>query len=161
MGERRQVPGGSDGAAAGNDRQEASVQTLEQELHRLDACAGIALGQRIGAKQHGRAHDFVGVRLADSAGVAAQEAKLELLRELGRDRLLDKAPKAGVDPVGVLAGRAPGGLLDQLPRGAHPPAPVLGEPGGHALDRDRPDVLDPEIVAVQEHGRGNRHREQV
>jgi hypothetical protein len=59
------------------------------------------------------------------------------------------------------SGRAAGRLLDQFARGAHPPAAVLGEASGHALDRDRPDVLDPEIVAVQEHGRGNRHREQV
>jgi hypothetical protein len=61
----------------------------------------------------------------------------------------------------VLASRPAGRLLDQLARGAHPPAPVLRKRGGHALDRDRPDVLDPEIVAVQEHGRSNRHCKQV
>jgi hypothetical protein len=70
MGERCEVPRGSDGASAGDDRQDAAVEALEQELHGLDARAGVALGQRVRAQEHGRAHDLVGVRLADSAGVA-------------------------------------------------------------------------------------------
>ena len=53
-----------------------------------------------------------GIRLADAAGVAAQQAQLQLLGLLLRDRLRDEAAEAGVDPVGVLAPEP----VDERPR---------------------------------------------
>ena len=85
MRERREVAARPDRAARGNPRQHAAVQALEQQLDGHDARAGEPLRERVRAQQHRRAHDVVGVRLADTARMAAQEAQLQLLRELLRD----------------------------------------------------------------------------
>ena len=84
--ERREVAGGADGAAARHVRENASVQTLEQQLDRLDPGARVALRKRVGAKHHRRADDLVGVRLPHAARMASKQPELELLGELGRDR---------------------------------------------------------------------------
>ena len=103
MRERREVAARADRAAARHVRQDAAVEALEQQLDGLDARARVALGERVRAQQHRRAHDLVRVRLADAARVAAQQAQLELLGQLLRDRPRDEAAEAGVDAVGVLA----------------------------------------------------------
>ena len=118
MGERREVAAGADRAPARNVREHAAVEALDQKLHGHDARAGVALGERVGAQQHRRAHDLVRVRLADAARVAAQEPQLELLGQLLRNRARDEPPEAGVDAVGVLL-VAVRGALDELAGRAH------------------------------------------
>ena len=85
VGERREVAARADRAAARHVRQDAAVQALEQQLDRLDPRARVALRERVRAQQHRGAHDLVGVRLADAARVAAQQAQLQLLRQLLRE----------------------------------------------------------------------------
>ena len=135
MRERREVAARADRAAARHDRQHAAVEALEQQLDELGPRAGAALGERVRAQQHRRADDLVRIRLADPAGVAAQEAELELLGQLLRDRLRDEAAEAGVHAVGVLArGRAR--------RGRRPLAPAsiraAGRVSESAAARPRP-----------------------
>src|SRR5581483_7349542 len=73
MRERREVAGGSDRAAARHDGENAALEEREEELDRLDPRAGVALRERVRAQEQGRAHDLVGIRLADAAGVRAKE----------------------------------------------------------------------------------------
>ena len=126
MGERREVAAGADGAAARHVRQHAAVEALDEQLDGDRARARVALRQRVRAQQHRRADDLVRVRLADPAGVAAQEAELELLGQLLGDRARDEAAEAGVDAVGVLLA-AVRGLLDELAGRAHALARRVGE----------------------------------
>jgi hypothetical protein len=80
-----------------------------------------------------------GIRLADAARVAAQEAELQLLGQLLRDRLRDEAAEAGVDAVGVLA--RPWPRCRRPPRGRA--IALAGSPRERAraaVDGDRPDV---------------------
>ena len=76
MGERREVTRCSHRAAARHDRQHASVEKREEQLDRLHASARVALRERVRAQEHRRADDLVGIRIADSARVGAQEAEL-------------------------------------------------------------------------------------
>ena len=161
MGERREIPRGADRAAARHDGQHSLVQAVEQELDGLDARSREAFRERVRAKHHRGADDLVRIRLPHPARVAAQEAELELLGELRRDRLRDEAAEAGVDAVGVLARGLRGGAVDELAGRGHLRAPVVGEGRRGSLDRDRPDVVDREIVSVQEHCGGDGHRGQV
>ena len=64
-----------------------AVEHVDEQLDRLDARAGEALGERVRAQEHRRPDDLVRVRLADAAGVAAQQPELQLRRLLRRDRL--------------------------------------------------------------------------
>ena len=148
MRERREVAAGADRAAARHARQHAAVEALEQQLDRLDARARVALRERVRAQEHRRAHDLVRVRLADAAGVAAQEPELELLGQLLRDRARDEAAEARVDAVGVLLA-AVRGLLDELAGGAHALPRRVGERDRAGVDGDLPDVLERQIVARQ------------
>ena len=140
--ERCEVAGGADGAARRHERQHAAVQALEQQLHRLDPRPRVALRERVRAQEHRRAHDCVGVRLADAARVRAEQPQLQLLRQLLGDLLRDETAEARVHAVGVLVG-AVCDPLDDLPRRPHVVSCALGERRGRApFDGDRPDVLE-------------------
>ena len=122
VGERGKVAARAHRAAARDVREDAAVQALDQQLDRDDASAGVALGERVRAQQHRRAHDLVRVRLADAAGVAAQEPQLELLGQLLGDRARDESAEAGVHAVGVLA--ACRARRSRRPRARHASAPA-------------------------------------
>ena len=140
MRERSEVARGTDRAARRHSRQDAAVQTVEQQLDRLDPRARVALGERVGAQQHRRAHDVVGVRLAHAARVRAEQPKLQLLGLLLGDLLRDEPAEARVHAVGVLAG-ALGDPLDNGAGGQHLLAARRGEHRRRRpLDRDRPDA---------------------
>ena len=76
MGEWREVSARSDRAPARHVRQDTTADALEQELNRLDTCAGRPLRQRIRAQEHRRTDDLGGIRLAHAARMTAQQAKL-------------------------------------------------------------------------------------
>ena len=115
MSERRKVAARPDRSARRHPREHAAVQALEQELDRRDVRARETLRKRIRTEQHRRTHDVVGIRLTHAARVAAQQAELELLRELLRDVGRHEAAESGVHAVGVLAAHA----VDELACGAH------------------------------------------
>ena len=147
--ERREIAARADRAAARHARQDAAVEALDQQLDGLDARARVALRERVRAQQHRGAHDLVRVRLADAAGVAAEEAQLELLGQLLRDRARDEAAEAGVDAVRVLLAPVRR-LLDELARRAPSArAPRRQARPARPVDGDRPDVGESEIVAGQ------------
>ena len=148
MCERSQVAAGTDRASARHDRQDAPVEALEQELDELRARAGASLGERVGAQEHRRPHDLVGIGVADPTGVAPQQAQLELLRQLLRNGLGDEAPEAGVDAVRVLAAPVRG-PVDNLPGSVHLRARRVRENGPRTSDGHCPDVVDRQVVARQ------------
>ena len=148
MRERCEIATRPDRAARGHTREHAAVEALDQELDRLDSGARVALGERVRAEQHRRADDLVRVRLADPAGMAAQQAKLQLLDLVVRDRLRDEAAEPGVDAVRVLAHP-----LDERARRLHPRPRLVRERHRHTVDGDLPDVLDPEVVPRQSRAR--------
>src|SRR5204862_7140812 len=79
---RREVAAGADRSATRHTRNDPRVQAVHDQLDRLDAGAGEALRERVGAKQHRGAHDLRWVRLADAAGVASKQAELKLFGEV-------------------------------------------------------------------------------
>ena len=156
MRERRQVTAGTDRAAARHDGQHAAVETGEQELDELGPRTGPPLRERVGTEHHRCADHLVRIGLADSAGVASQQSQLQLLGQLLRDRLRDEAPEAGVDPVRVLAA-AVRGAIDDGPRLDHPLPGRFGQRHGRPSDRDRPHVVDGQVLAREADRRSRGH----
>ena len=152
--ERREIARRADRPAARHEREHAAVQALEEQLDRAERDPRRPLGERVRAQEHGRADDLVRIRLPHAARVAAQEAELELLGLLRRDRLRDEAAEAGVDPVRVLAARARGHLVDEIARGLDSFAGDVGELRRRALDRNGPDVCGGEVVTGERNGHG-------
>jgi hypothetical protein len=118
MSERRKIAARPYRPAARHPWEDAAVEALDEELGHLDPRSRAADGKRVRAKEQGGTHDLLGIRLADAAGVAAQEPDLQLVSQLRRDRFRDELSEAGVDTVGPgRIGRSP---LDDLARRAHP-----------------------------------------
>ena len=78
--------------------------------------------------------------------MAAQQAELELLRQLLGDRPGDETAEARVDAVRVLA-LAVDGSLDEVAGGPHPLAGRVGDLDRRVVDGDGPDVGETEVVA--------------
>jgi hypothetical protein len=154
MGERREITARADRSTRRHDRHDAAAERGEEKLDRLDSRPGVALRDRVRAKEHRRPDDLVRVRLPDAAGVAAEEAKLQLLRLLLRNRLGDEAAEPGVDAVRVLAAE----VVEKRTRLRHPLDGAVGEGGVPRVDRHVPDVVDDEVVARQEEHAGHGSR---
>src|SRR5207249_1014978 len=133
MRERCKVAAGADGASTRHVWEHAPVQTLEERLDGLDPRPGISFCQRVRAEEHCRAHDFRWIRIADAAGMAAQEPHLQLFRQLLRNGLRDEATEARVDAVRVLA-RSVRGALDELTRCPHLVARCVAELCARSFD---------------------------
>ena len=131
--ERCEVAARADAAARRDERQDAAVEALQEELDGLHSRAREALGECVRAQEHRGTHDLVGIRLPHAARVAAQETELQLLRELLGDVRGDEAPEARVDAVRVLTAHP----VDELARRGHPLARRVPERGRKRL-RARP-----------------------
>ena len=98
--------------------------------------------------------DLLRIRLADAARVRAQQAHLQLLGLVVRDRLGDEAAEPGVDAVGVL----PHSRVEERARGQRALATEVTERDVPPVDRDLPDLVDRQVVAGEldrcRHGRG-------
>ena len=103
MRERSQVAARADGAARGDVRDDTGDEEREQQLDGLEPRAGVPLRERVRAEQHRGPHDLVRIRLPHAAGMAPQQAELQLAGQLLGDRLRHEAAEARVDAVGVLA----------------------------------------------------------
>ncbi len=146
MRERREVAARAHRAPGRDVRDDAGVEHVDEQLHRLQPRARVPLREGVRAKEQRAADDLVRIRLPHPARVAAQETQLQLGRLLGRDRLRDEPAEAGVDAVGVLA-RV---LLEECARGDDPLPATLGEGDPAPADRDVPDVVQHEIVAGEQ-----------
>jgi hypothetical protein len=144
--ERGEVATRADRTARGHVRQHASVQAVDEQLDQRRTRAGIPLRERVRAQQHRAADDLARIRLADPAGMTAQEPQLELLRLLDRNRARDEAAEARVDAVGVVIPRDP---IDELARRPHLLPRLLGEGHRRAADRHVPHVGHAEAVTRQ------------
>jgi hypothetical protein len=150
MCQRREVAAGPDGAPARHPRENTSPQTFEEQLRDLYTRPGDTGRQAICPEHERRPDDLVRIRIAHTAGMAAQEPDLELVDELSRDRLRDQPTEPGVDAVGAFRGG--GGALHDLARGAHPLSCRLRQLGPRTVDRDGPDMVDLEVVAGEDLG---------
>ena len=83
----------------GHARMHAAVERRDQRVERLDANAGEAFGQHIGAQRHRRAHGADRQRLVDAGGVAAQQVDLQLRQIVAVDARFGERAEAGVDAV--------------------------------------------------------------
>ena len=156
MRERCEVAARTHRAATRHDGQHPAVETAEQQLDELGPSAGAPLRERVRPEHHRRADDLVRIRLADPAGMASQQSQLQLLGQLLRDRLRDEAPETRVHAVGVLA-PAVGGAVDNGSRLDHPAPGRLGEGHGDSVDRDRPHVVDGQVLAGEADRRSGGH----
>ena len=103
VGQRGQIAAGAQRAFLRDARMHAAVEHVQQQLQRLDADAGMAARQRVGADQHDRAHGGGVQRIARADRVADQDVALQLGDLLGRDQPVLERAEAGGDAVGDLA----------------------------------------------------------
>ena len=143
--ERREVAARSDGSSGRDPGHDARVEHRYEQVDRLDTRTRVALCERVRPKQHRGADNLVRVRLADAAGVTAQQPQLELLRLLGRNGLGDEAPESRVDAVGVVADLG----LEKRPRCGDAAPALLTEERRPPFDRDLPHIGDRQVLARQ------------
>jgi hypothetical protein len=151
--ERREVTGGPDAPVHRDDRMDAAVEKVEEEVDGLGPHAGAPGGEGVRAQEEDRPGDVCRQRVADARGVAAQEVVLELHQVRARDPLPGEVAEAGVHAVD--RGLALGELGDELRRRAHE---LLGRAvQGHrrVVPGDGHDVRDGEARAVDAE-RGHR-----
>ncbi len=140
--QRREVSARTDRASCRHVGDDIRPEHRDEQLDRLDAGAGVSLRESVRPQEHRGAHDLVGVRLADPAGVTPKEPELQLGRLLRRDRLRDEATEARVDAVRVVTDLR----LEERTRGGRALASLCPQRDGPVLDRDVPDVADGEVV---------------
>src|SRR5512132_1048493 len=90
--------------------------------------------------------------------MAPQESYLELIGELGRNRLAHEPPEARVDAVS--AGRVASGGLDDFSRGAHSILGLVRKGRRYLVQGDGPNVIDGEVGPRQRDRARSRHRRQ-
>ena len=139
-----QVATGPDGAPSRDDRQDPTSR------HASSSSTSHPWAHRNASRARSRVTASPPVqpradRVPDPAGVAAQQTQLQLLGQLLGDRLGHEAAEARVDAVGVLA-RAVRGAVDDCPRRVHARARRVGERRVGVLHRNRPDVLDGQVL---------------
>ncbi len=146
--EWREVAACTDRPAARDVGQKTGIQQREQCFDELDARTGRSFRERIGAQEQSRTNDLVGVRIADTARVAAEQSDLQLFGLLLRDRPRHEPAEARVHAVGVLA-RAVRRPLDEIACRAHALARRVAQLRGRPFDGDRPDVGQAKVVTRQ------------
>src|SRR5690349_8508371 len=156
MGERGEIARRSDRAATRHHGHDSTPEAVEQELDGLDPRAGASLRKRVRAEEHRRAHDLVRVRVADTARVRAEQAKLQLLGQLLGNRAVDEAAEARVDAVRVLTASVRR-AFHELSSRAHLVARRAREADRHAVDGDRPYVRDHQVVTREADRGALRH----
>ena len=154
MRERGQIAARTHRAARGHVRDDPGVEDGEQQLDGLHAGARVSLRDRVRPQHHRRADDVVGIRLADAAGVAAQQPQLQLLGLVLGDRLRHEAAEARVDAVRVLAAQ----IVEQRPRATHALDRARRQRDRATADRDVLDVLDREVIPGQQERLGHGSR---
>ena len=151
MGERREVARGAEAAARRHHRMDGPVEHADEKLDRLDAYAGEADRQSVGAKQEHPPHDLVGERVADARGVRPDEVPLQRGRVGRLDAHVGEVAETGGDTVDG------GPLLDQaVDHGAgraHPLSRRRIERDLSPAPRDLDDVVDGEVGAGDRKGR--------
>ena len=144
MRERREIAARAQRPARGHHRQHAGPSMSTRSWTSSRRTPDVPLRERVRAEQHRRPHDLVRERLADAAGVAANEVQLELGGLPRVDVDVHEAPEAGVHAV--CRPLVPHDPLDQRPRGVDLAQRVGRERDRHAVQRDALDVVDGEVV---------------
>jgi len=127
--QRREIAGRAERSLGGHGRHHAPVEHGHQRVDHRPAHATVALGQRVGADEHGRAHRVRRQVRPGADGVAEQQvaAELRCLLRVAEDGPPGIVAEAGVHAVDGARGATLGvGLFDLLHR--------LADPGGAALD---------------------------
>ena len=145
MRERREVAARADRAARRHDRQHTAVEALEQQLDELGPRAGppfasafarSSIAARTISSGYGSPTPHAWLRRSRSWSSSVSSSGIDLR---------DEAAEAGVDAVGVLA-RAVRRAVDDRAGRVHR-ARAESASAACALDRDRPDVLDGQVLA--------------
>ncbi len=99
MGERGEIAASADRALRGDDGVHAAIQHQRERLGDQGADAAVAERERVGAQGHDDARLRFGERLAEAAGVAADEIELEAIEFVIGDADFAEFAEAGVDAV--------------------------------------------------------------
>ena len=115
MSEGGEIAAGPDRSLRGDERMDAAVQHLDQQLERLETHAREAARQHVRAQQHERARLRLAERCADAGRMRAKQVQLQLAQAVERNPDVGEAAEAGRDAVDD--GAASDGVVDHLPRG--------------------------------------------
>ena len=154
VGQRGQIAAGADGATGGDDGVDPVIEEEEQGVDDRGPDAAEAFGEDVGAKQEHGADGGVRERIAEAAGMAADEVALQVLKLGGIDADVRKLAEAGIDAVGGFAAGEEGiddsaGSLDAGERGG-----IEGD--GAGFKRHLGDGVEGEGLTGEEERGGHR-----
>ncbi len=151
VGERGEVAARADRALRRDDRVDAAVQQLDEELEGLEPDAGEALGQHVRAEEDEGARLLRPERGPDAGGVRAEEVQLELAQAVEGNVHVGEVAEAGRDAVDDRPARD--GVVHDASRGPHRVPRGGGEDDGPAPAGDRLEAVEIEAPAVDREGR--------
>ena len=151
VGEGRQVPARPDRSLRGHDGVDAGVQQRDQELERLEAHAGEALGEHVGPQEHQRPRLRLLEGSTDAGGVGAEQVELQLPQPIEGDVDVGEVAEAGGHAVDHGAARH--GLVHHAPGGPDGVARGRGQEHRAARSRHRLEGREVERLAVDREGR--------
>jgi hypothetical protein len=103
MRERSQIATRSYRAFGGDDRVDPCIEHGHEQVNELRPHTTVSLGEDIGAQQEHSPRLSFAERLAEAAGVAANQVGLELGQTVGGNAHIGQLAKSGVDAVNGLA----------------------------------------------------------
>src|SRR5436305_2898158 len=117
MGERREVAACAYGTLFRDYRMDTPVEHFTEQLDHFATDSTESRSQHICPQQHHCAHFRLGKRLANSAGVTANQVQLKLAQIIRRYPHIRELPETGIDAINHLI--AGNDLLDQLTRSSN------------------------------------------
>ena len=138
MSERSEIAAGADRSFLWNNGANTAIEHLTKHLDDFEPDTAEAERKHVGAQQHHGPHLRLRKRIANSAGMTANEVKLQLSQSVARDANVREFAKARADTI--YDGVASNDFFDDLPGSSNPWMRGWRKFDGCVLDRHSGDL---------------------
>src|SRR5437762_2836391 len=149
MSERSEIAAGADRSFLWNNGADTAIEHLTKHLDDFEPDTAEAERKHVGAQQHHGAHLGLRKRIANSAGMTANEVKLQLSQSVARDANVREFTKARADTINGRVARDD--FFNDFSRGKNTGPSRRGDLNNLMLDRHGCDLDERKLLAVQFH----------